>query len=129
LGDELALVVGFPHGRRVRMWDESQFSVVTAPTRDGVTVVVSGQVDLSTAPSLKAELDELWSRGFDRIVVDLRPVIFIDSTGLGLLISQRKAATAAGHAFEVLCQEGQVQWLLRITGLEDYLTSADGVLA
>jgi anti-anti-sigma factor len=50
--------------------------------RDGSTIVkLCGEIDLASAPQLRAALESLVSSG-DRIVVDLGEVTFIDSSGL-----------------------------------------------
>jgi anti-anti-sigma factor len=50
-------------------------------------IVPDGELDLGTAGQLDAELDELVRRGYDEIVLDLRALSFMDSTGLHLVIA------------------------------------------
>ncbi|MGH8969162.1 MAG: STAS domain-containing protein [Actinomycetes bacterium] len=53
----------------------------------GHTVVeVTGEVDVASAPELRDNLLALVNRGADSLVVDLRGVTFIDSTGVGSLL-------------------------------------------
>ncbi|MEA2247836.1 MAG: hypothetical protein QOH46_2365, partial [Solirubrobacteraceae bacterium] len=56
------------------------------PDRDVVTVAVDGELDIATAPVLDAQLRELRDVGFQRVVVDLRGLAFMDSTGAHLLL-------------------------------------------
>lgn len=58
------------------------------PHRVGAHTVVelSGDVDVATAPALRDNLLALVNRGADSLVVDLRGVTFIDSTGVGTLL-------------------------------------------
>ena len=49
-------------------------------------VVLTGEVDISTAPLFKDDLVALVDEGVTHIVVDLTGVTFIDSTALGVLI-------------------------------------------
>ena len=60
--------------------------------REGDTVVLaaSGDFDLATAPHLRERLQDLLAGGAQRVVVDLRDVAFVDSIGLGVLVSALK---------------------------------------
>jgi anti-sigma B factor antagonist len=53
--------------------------------RTGV-VTVQGELDLATAPTLKAKLAQLFAQGCRDFVLDLSQVGHMDSTGLGVLI-------------------------------------------
>jgi anti-sigma B factor antagonist len=53
-----------------------------------VIVAPSGELDLATADRLADAIDELSIAGFDQIVLDLRAVSFMDSTGLRLVVGQ-----------------------------------------
>jgi anti-sigma B factor antagonist len=51
------------------------------------TVVgVTGELDVASAPALRDSMLALLNRGVDSLVVDLRGVTFIDSTGVGSLL-------------------------------------------
>jgi anti-sigma B factor antagonist len=56
------------------------------PVRGHTVVAVTGEVDVSTASVLRDSLLALVNRGVDSLVVDLRDVRFIDSTGVGSLV-------------------------------------------
>jgi anti-anti-sigma factor len=59
-----------------------------------VLIVLRGDLDLTTAPSLRDDLMQVVNDGA-RILVDMQAVEFLDSTGLGILVSGRKRARAA----------------------------------
>lgn len=64
---------------------------------DGATVVaLSGRLDAVTAPEIKAKLQELIATGSVRIVLNLRKLTFIDSSGLGALVSCLRRCVAGG---------------------------------
>ena len=92
--------------------------------RDGHRVVLSvgGEVDLATAPQLHAKLVDLVDDGVGSIVVDLTPVAFMDSTGLGVLLAAHRRAQAGGPAIRLVCPEGPVLRVLRLTGLVPVLS-------
>src|SRR6185312_10322080 len=53
-------------------------------------IAVAGEIDLFTAPEMKAALGEALEAGRTRIVVDLTETTFLDSTALGVLIGAVK---------------------------------------
>ncbi|MBX9920794.1 MAG: STAS domain-containing protein, partial [Mycolicibacterium frederiksbergense] len=69
----------------------SQFPVRTESS--GVVVVTpAGRLNMVAAPTLRKELHAIVESGQTRLVVDLSEVDFIDSSGLGALISGLKVA-------------------------------------
>jgi anti-sigma B factor antagonist len=80
-----------------------------------------GEIDLATAPLLESALRELRDTGFDHLVVDLRSVTFLDSTGLRLLLSWDEVARREGLDFELVPGPPPVQRLFGITGVRDRL--------
>jgi anti-anti-sigma factor len=95
-------------------------AVVTITTRadDGSVVVnVRGEVDVSSAGSLRQIITDAAALRPKRIVVDLLHVTFIDSTGLSVLIGGRSDAQALRVAYIVRNPSGFVTSQLRKTGL------------
>jgi len=88
------------------------------PLGDGVSVVsLAGELDLSTLPDLEGPLfEELRTR--TGVVVDLTQLIFIDSSGIGLLIkaSGLRSDPAAMHI--AIAPETQVERVLGLTGVD-----------
>jgi anti-sigma B factor antagonist len=86
--------------------------------RDGIPVLtVYGEVDVSTAPRLRQELIEVASSGSRRAVVDLEPVEFLDSTGLGVLVSGLKRFRTLEGDLLLVCTQRRVLKVFEITGL------------
>jgi anti-sigma B factor antagonist len=90
---------------------------------DVVVVVVEGEHDIYTAPTLRERLEEAIARG-GGIVVDLTGATFVDSSVLGALLAARRRALEADQGF-VVCVgasvEPGVQRILDITGLTPVL--------
>jgi anti-anti-sigma factor len=63
---------------------------------DAPVLIVHGEVDMSTAPILGDGLRQLLGSGHQTVIVDLDDVGFLDSTGLGALVSARTEAVSAG---------------------------------
>ena len=94
-------------------------SVTTAGASARVTA--SGEIDSSSAPQLRAELDSLLAAGARELVVDLCDVTFLDSAGLCVLAAVHRRAVADGVALRVLAANRAVSRPLQITGLWDLL--------
>lgn len=64
----------------------------------GTSTVVqpTGRLNMVAAPRLREQLHGLVENGSSRLVVDLSRTDFIDSSGLGALVSGLKAARQAG---------------------------------
>ncbi len=73
------------------------------------------------APALRKELHGLVEAGSTRLVVDLSATEFIDSSGLGVLISGLKLARQAGGDLRIAAPTTQVETVLSLTNLDRVL--------
>src|SRR5271156_6780483 len=87
---------------------------------DGVPViVVSGEIDLATAPELRTRIQRELAAGHPRIIIDLLGVSFLDSTALGVMVGGLKQCRAAGGDLELLVAEARILKIFDITGLSE----------
>jgi anti-sigma B factor antagonist len=84
-----------------------------------------GELDLDTAPRLEAELATVRAQGDPRLVLDLRRLTFMDSTGLRLVIRWDGVAREEGFEFAIVPGPDIVQRVIRLTGMDDQLATAD----
>ncbi len=85
----------------------------------GWTVVnVYGELDVATSPDLRELLIRLVGDGANRLVLDLEGVDFLDSTGLGTIISVLKRARTHGGDLRLVCTQARITRLFEITGLD-----------
>jgi len=70
---------------------EANAIVLDDTAGDVIVVVVEGEHDIYTAPTLRERLDEALGRG-GGIVVDLTAATFVDSSVLGALLDARRRA-------------------------------------
>jgi anti-sigma B factor antagonist len=85
---------------------------------DGTGIItVEGEIDLGGAPRLRESLSDLLTAGCTRLVMDLREVTFIDSTGLGVIVGAGKKVAAVQGALRIACDDPRVLRLLAITGI------------
>lgn len=92
----------------------------------GVTVLrPSGRLNMTTAMDLRQSIVALVTGGDLFVVVDLSEVDFIDSSGLGGLVSGLKTAREAGGDLRLASPTEQVRLVLQLTNLERMLISYD----
>lgn len=85
-------------------------------------VAVTGEIDLFTAPELKAALGEAIEAGRRRIVVDLTSTTFLDSTALGVLIGTVKRLRAREGRLTLVNRDANIAKTFEITGLDQIFT-------
>jgi anti-sigma B factor antagonist len=102
---------------------ERPFRVDVVEDGPALVVAVFGELDIASSAALETELER--GRDHKQLIVDLRGVDFIDSTGIGVLIRAHQRAEASGRRFAVVRGGGQVQRVLSLTGLADRLSVAD----
>jgi anti-sigma B factor antagonist len=84
-------------------------------------LAVEGEVDLATAPRLREALTNLVNEGHLRLVVDLTATEFLDSTGLGALVTGLKRVRARGGDMKVVCTSPRVCKVFEITSIDKVL--------
>ena len=105
---------------------EVDFDLVTQEVGEGTFVVaLTGEVDLYTAPELKAALLRLVAEGPTRIVVDLSGATFVDSTTLGVLLGAVKRLRLIGGELVLVCSDLNIRRILSITLLDRAFTIYD----
>jgi anti-sigma B factor antagonist len=104
---------------------QSHFQVDVSSDGRASVIAVSGELDLASSGALDDELARIATSGVTQIVVDLRELEFMDSTGLSTLVTAHQRAEDAGQQFGLVRGPQQVQRLLSLTGVEDRLRFAD----
>lgn len=104
---------------------QNQFRVEVHKDGEATVIAVNGELDLASGPELEAELDQVSGPGTQLLVLDLRQLDFMDSTGLSILV--RAHQRLAGEGCEVGLVKGsqQVQRLLDLTGVAERLRLVD----
>lgn len=90
------------------------------------------RLDAHNAEELKQELASLFDSGKSGVVVDLKEVRFIDSSGLGALVSGFKNASARQAELKLSGMQTQVKSMFELTRLHrvfDIYTTMDDALA
>lgn len=100
------------------------FRLSTRNDGERVIVVAHGELDLATVPQLEHAVQELRSSGVRAVVLDLRELGFMDSTGVRLLLQLDAESRADGFAFSIIDSDGPVRRVLTLTGVADRLRYA-----
>jgi anti-anti-sigma factor len=83
-------------------------------------LILSGEVDLSVAEDIRESGAEMAARvAPGKLVIDLGDVTFIDSSGLGALISLRNAARQSGADLVLTRVSPAVARLFELAGVQD----------
>jgi anti-sigma B factor antagonist len=102
------------------------FRCELVPENGRTLVRLGGELDMSTVPLLEERLREALAGGGRRLVVDLRGLDFMDSTGLTLLMRWGLGAAQDGYELALVRGEDRVHRLFEITGLDSRFTFTTG---
>ena len=103
----------------------AQLDLHTEEGEGVVTVRLAGELDLSQADNFREALVRAEALEPPALVVDLRGVSFMDSTGLRLLLGAMRSCEEAGRRFAIVRGQEQVQDLFRVAGLDDVFEIID----
>lgn len=95
-----------------------ELSMTTEDRGTACTVALVGEVDVYTSPKLKQELSQIIDDGCLDIIVDLDGLDFIDSSGLGVLVSSLRTVKELGGTIRLVCSKNGILKIFRITGLD-----------
>jgi len=84
-------------------------------------VTAAGEIDSTSAPVLRQQLDALLARDVRELTVDLGRVTFLDSAGLCVLAATHRRAVRQDVRMRVLASSRAVIRPLQITGLWELL--------
>jgi anti-sigma B factor antagonist len=96
---------------------------LTEDPGDSRRLVIRGELDMSTAPKLNGELIRAFRDESAQVVLDLREITFIDSMGLGVLVSAKQRAKSSGISMKFRLPEGPARFAFQVTGLADSFDS------
>lgn len=101
---------------------------------NGGTVIVfvkEERLDAHNSSELKVEMNRLFDAGSANLVIDLKEVLFIDSSGLGVLVSGFKNASTRQGSIKLSGLQTQVKSMFELTRLHrvfDIFVTVDDAL-
>jgi anti-sigma B factor antagonist len=100
---------------------------VYSDTPGSTVIAVSGEIDVYTAPRLREKLISLVEEGSYHLIIDMEEVEFLDSTGLGVLVGGLKRVRSHDGWIDLVCTQGRILRIFRITGLSRVFNVYDSV--
>jgi anti-sigma B factor antagonist len=95
--------------------DEASF----APS--GVVLTVAGELDVATVPQLRARLGAALDGGVRGLVIDLRPLFFLDSVAVAALLQAARTLGDEGRLVVVVAPDSYIRMVFEIAGLPQCL--------
>ena len=94
-----------------------------------VLIAVGGDLDMATAPHLQAEIERARTSDLTRLVLDLRGLEFMDSTGVVECCRLDARAREDGFSLEIVRGRPAVQRVFALTALDLLLPLVDAPVA
>lgn len=99
---------------------------INTEQREGqVRVALVGELDIASAPQFEEGLARVEGDSPELLVLDLRGVDFIDSTGLRAVIGADERARSAGRRFVIIRGPAAVERVFSVTQLDQRLDIVD----
>ena len=106
-------------------FDMTPLDVTTEQHPGQTRIVLIGELDIASSEGLENELAAIEADSPETVVLDLRRVEFIDSTGLRALIAADQRARSEGRRLAVVRGPNAVERLLAVTQLDQRLEIVD----
>lgn len=104
--------------------------LITPEIQGQVTILnLGGRLDTAAGLDLKLEIGRLVAAGQVNLVLVMKAIDFIDSSGLGSLVASLRAVTGAGGDIKVAEPSPEVQGVFRLTRLHHLLEVHDSAAA
>jgi anti-sigma B factor antagonist len=102
---------------------ESEHVELNVETVEGALIVrPRGEIDLGRSPSLRQQLTEAMSRKFNRMVIDLSDVPYMDSSGVATLVEAMQQSRRSGSKLVLCGMQDKVRSIFEIARLDTVFT-------
>lgn len=107
--------------------DVPSFELGVETGDERVTFTPRGELDLATAPELEEKVLGAVREGGRSVVLDLRELTFMDSTGVRTIVAAHQLAEQSGNELKVVRppRESAVSRVIEISGIDDALGLVD----
>ncbi|MGW1027964.1 STAS domain-containing protein [Streptomyces sp. NPDC002577] len=107
----------FTHDLSVMLAMEKNFRIVHRDENDWTIVEIHGEVDVYTVPQIRDHVVTRIEEGRLRVILDLRRVTFIDSTGLGVFVGILKRIRERDGELRLVIASQTVRRIFDLTSL------------
>ena len=88
-------------------------------------VIFQGELTLEIVEELKSRIEELFLDDWDILVIYLKDIDFLDSSGIGFLVATNNRAKQSGKKFYLLAPSQQVVKTLKLVNLLHFFDILD----
>jgi anti-sigma B factor antagonist len=99
----------------------ASFGIDVESDHDEHVLTLRGDLDLTSAAMLEAQIDELCLAGARQVLLDMSFVSFLDSSGMNAILRGRKACESVACAFGLISPQRPVERTLSLAGLLEKL--------
>ena len=103
----------------------SPLEITTEESEGQTRVALAGELDIASTPEFEQGLARVEANAPEVLLLDLRKVEFIDSTGLRAVIAADERARSAGRRFVIIRGTPAVERVLSVTQLDQRLEIVD----
>jgi anti-sigma B factor antagonist len=101
---------------------EGNLSIDVSREGDRAVLRLDGELDLASVPQFEDAVENVSTDDAPAtIVLDLRGLEFIDSTGLRAILTQEERSAERGQTFALVRGTEQVQRLMQMTRVDEHL--------
>ncbi|MEU6419186.1 STAS domain-containing protein [Streptomyces spiralis] len=104
-----------------------EFHISQHEEDDWTVVEIEGEADVFTVPHIREHVIKHMEHGRYRFIVDLRRVTFMDSTGLGVLVSILKRIRVHDGQLRLVIASREIHKIFQITGLHRVFSIYDSL--
>jgi anti-anti-sigma factor len=95
--------------------------IYTRYYNDVIILSVNGRLDTETSPEFVQVVNDRIAAGYHRLVVDLKKVDFLSSSGIKALAQVAKLARQQGGDFRLANVRGHVKFILNLTNIDSII--------
>jgi anti-sigma B factor antagonist len=88
---------------------------------DGVVFTAYGELDMATVPELRERMGAAIEGGIHRVVIDLRPLDFLDSVAVAAMLHARRQLGDEGRLVVIIDPDSYIRMVFEIAGLPQCL--------
>lgn len=103
----------------------AQLEIQSEVVKDTARIGLSGELDMATVPQMTEQVQALLSGAICHLVIDLSQLMFIDSSGLNLLIALNERATYEGWQLSLTRPPERIFSVFTITRADENLPFLD----
>jgi anti-sigma B factor antagonist len=103
---------------------QDKLQIIKEITVDEYIIYLCGELDLSMAPILRAEMEPIVGQTRRALTLNLKDLQYMDSTGIGIMITMLKDREALNAPFSVKEIPDKIKKLFDITGVTPFFTES-----